>query len=188
MANGNGAVAILLLHHQLCHWLAYDVAPSQDDALLAAGGNLVALEQFKDAFRCGANVARKPDSHSPDIDGMETIYILSVVDGLYDLLLADVLGQGKLDDEAVNIRVAIQSRHTGQKFLLGDIVFEAKQSALEATSLASQDLVADVCLASSVVPDKNGCQVRTLAALRHDFLHLCLYLSLYGGSCLFAVN
>ena len=53
VAYGDGGVAILLLHHELCHGLAHDIAAAEDDALLAGGGYLVALEQLKDALGGG---------------------------------------------------------------------------------------------------------------------------------------
>ena len=45
VAHGDGSVAILLLHHELCHGLAYDVASAQDNTLLARGLNVITLQQ-----------------------------------------------------------------------------------------------------------------------------------------------
>ena len=53
VADGDGGVAVVLLHHELCHRLAHDVAPAEDDAFLAAGLDAVALEQGDDAQGCG---------------------------------------------------------------------------------------------------------------------------------------
>ena len=53
MAHGDCAVAILLLHHELCHGLAHDVGTSEDNTLLAARLYVVALEQGDDAERSG---------------------------------------------------------------------------------------------------------------------------------------
>lgn len=53
VAYGHRGVAILLLHHKLCHRFAYDVAAAQDDTFLAARLDMVTPEQFQDAFRGG---------------------------------------------------------------------------------------------------------------------------------------
>ena len=53
VAYGDGSIAILLLHHQLSHRLAYDVASAQNDAFLATGLNIVMLQQGEDTERSG---------------------------------------------------------------------------------------------------------------------------------------
>ena len=118
---------------------------------------------------------------------MEAVHVLAVVDGFDDLLLADVAGQGELYDEAVDGGVAVELLHFLEEELLGDVVLEAQQCALEAAGFAGQHLVPDVGLAAAVVPDEDGCQVRTLAAAGYDVLHFLLYLCLDGGSGLFSV-
>ena len=94
VAHGHRRVAVLLLHHELCHGFAYDVAAAQDDALAPAGLDVVAAEQFKDAFRRGGDVAGQSDGHASHVDGVEAVHVLAVVDGLDDLLFRDVLRQG----------------------------------------------------------------------------------------------
>ena len=41
---------------------------------------------------------------------METVDILAIVDGLDDLLLVDVLGQGELHDKTVDIVVIVEKK------------------------------------------------------------------------------
>ena len=49
MAHGDSGVAILLLHHELSHGFAHDVASSEHHAFLARCGDVVSLEQGDDA-------------------------------------------------------------------------------------------------------------------------------------------
>jgi len=187
VANGHGGIAILLLHHELCHGFAHDVAAAKDDALLAARRYLVAAKQLEDTFWRSADVAGQADCHTANVDGMEAVHVLTVVDGFYDFLFADVLGQGKLHDEAIDGGIVVEFIYLGKQLHFGDVVFKAKQSALEAASLAGQHLVAHISLAASVVSDQDGCKVRTLAALRYNIFYLLFYLCLNRGSRLFSV-
>ena len=46
-------VTILLLHHQLCHRLAYDVASAENNTFLARRLDIITLKQCQYAERCG---------------------------------------------------------------------------------------------------------------------------------------
>ena len=107
MADGDGRVTPLLLHHQLRHRLADNIRPAEDDTFPAARLNIVAFQQSHDAQRRGRDEARQADGHAPDILGMEAIDILARVDGLNDFLLVDMPGQGQLHNEAVNVVVEV---------------------------------------------------------------------------------
>ena len=73
---------------------------------------MIASEQRQYAERRCRDKARQTNSHATHIDGMEAIHVLTIVDGLDDLLLVNVLRQGQLHDEPVNITVAVQAVHT----------------------------------------------------------------------------
>ena len=53
VAHGDRGIAILLLHHELCHGLAHDVAASEHHTFLSRGGDVVAAQQGEDAKRGG---------------------------------------------------------------------------------------------------------------------------------------
>ena len=53
MANGYGGIAELLLHHQLSHWLAHDVATAEDNTLLSTSLDVVVAEQCENTQRSG---------------------------------------------------------------------------------------------------------------------------------------
>ena len=114
---------------------------------------------------------------------MEAVYILLREDGLRYLLFVDMTRQGQLHDETVYGLVLVEFVHHGKEFLLGDGVLECEQSALEATCLTSQDLIADVCLATAIVAYQYGGEMRGTASLGNNGLYFCLYLrlNLCGG-------
>ena len=124
VANGYGGVAILLLHHELSHRFAHDIAATKDDALLAARRYLVTAKQLQDALWRGTDVTRQTDCHSSDIDGMETIHIFLIVNGFDDFLFADVLGQRKLHDEAIDGCILVETM-SSTSFLISALIVAA---------------------------------------------------------------
>ena len=109
VAYGHGAVTrVGFLHQQAGHGLAHYVAAAQYHGFLAAGLDVVALEQFHDAVGRGRYEAWQTDAHAAYVDGMESVHILAVINGLYYMLLIDMLGQRQLDYESVHIRVIVE--------------------------------------------------------------------------------
>ena len=127
MANRYCGITILLLHHQLSHRLTNDVRTSEDDTLLAAGLNVITLQKRDDTKRGGRDETRQTNRHTSHVDGMETIDILTIVNRLDDLLLVDMLRQGQLHDEAIDIVVLIQLIDTSQQFCLCDVSLKTNQ-------------------------------------------------------------
>ena len=119
---------------------------------------------------------------------METIHILTVVDGLDDLLLVDMLGQGQLHDETIDIVVLVQLIDTSQQFSLCDVSLEADERRFETTGLAGQHLILHIGLRTTVVTHEHSCQMGLLATTGHDLLYLFGYLSLDGCCRCFSVN
>ena len=188
MAHGDSGVAILLLHHQLGHRFAHDVASAQDDAFLATGRDVVMLQEGKDAQRRGRDEARHAQCHASHVYGMETIHILAIVYRHGHLLLVNMLRQRKLHDESVHILILVQPVNAGQEFLFSHIILISNECRLKATFLASQDLVLHIGLASSVVSHEHSNQMRLLSALCHNLCHLLGYLFLDGGCCRLSVD
>ena len=141
MADGDGGIAVVLLHHELCHGFANDVAAAKDDALLAGGLDVVALEELKDALGGGGDEAGQSDGHAADVDGVESVDVLAEVDGLDYLLLVDVARQRKLHDKSVDISVLVEFVNLVEQLLLGDVVLKAEQGGGEAAFLAGEHLV-----------------------------------------------
>ena len=187
MAHGDRGIAILLLHHQLCHRLADDVGTPQDDTFLAAGLYVITVQQREDAQRCGRNEAWKANGHTPHIDGMEAVYILAVIDGLNDFLLVDMLRQRQLDDEAVYIGILIQLAHTSKQLSFGHVIFIPDECRLESTLFAGDDLILHIRLGTTVVPHEHSRQMRLFSSVNHDLFYFFRNLGLDGHSGCFSV-
>lgn len=56
---------------------------------------------------------------------MKAVHILAVVDGFNHFLLGDMLGQGKLYDETVHIRILVQFAYLGKQLLFGNVCLVA---------------------------------------------------------------
>ena len=111
MQDCHGRVAVLLLHHELCHGFAHDVRASEYSYFLTLGLNIITLEQGEYAQRGGADESRQTYGHTAHIDRVETIYVLAVIYGFGDALLADVMRQGELDYETVDVSIGIEALH-----------------------------------------------------------------------------
>ena len=59
---------------------------------------------------------------------MESVHVLAIVNSLDYVLLVDVLGKGKLNDETVNIGIVVEFGNLGQKYILGDVTLITDQS------------------------------------------------------------
>ena len=79
VAHRNSGIAVLLLHHQLRHWLTNDVAATKHNALLTRSGDAVTLQKGEDTQRRGRDETRQTDGHAPHIDGMKTVYVFAAI-------------------------------------------------------------------------------------------------------------
>ena len=119
---------------------------------------------------------------------MEAVHVLAVVNGLDDFLLVDMLGQGQLHDEPVDVSVVVQARHARQEFILRYVVLIADERRLESAGLAGQHLVLYVGLRTAVVPHEHSGQVWLLLATGHHLLYFLGNLSLDGRRRCFSVD
>ena len=185
---GDGSVAIFLLHHELCHWLAHDVGTSEDNTLLSAGRDVVTLQERYDAQWGSGDEARESDGHASHIDGMEAVNILAVVDGLDNLLLVDMLRQRQLYYEAVNVGIVIEAVDTLEELCLGDVILVTYESGLKAACLTGKDFILDICLRTTIVAYENCCQVGTLATTGYYVVYFLSYFCLNSSGCRLSVD
>src|SRR5690606_8351563 len=95
-----------------------DVRAAKDDGVLAGDLDLTALQELHDSCRRGRHEGRVADQHTTHIFGMESIYILRWIDGVDDLFLVDVIGEGELDEDAVHRVVGVQALDDGKQLRL----------------------------------------------------------------------
>jgi len=105
VADGHRGVAVQEHERQ---GLAHDVAAAHDDGLFPLDGNPAAVEQFDHPQRRAGPVYRAPGEEAPDVDGVEPVDVLAGVDRLDDHVGIDVLRQGQLHEDAVDLGAGIE--------------------------------------------------------------------------------
>jgi len=117
MANGDGSIG---MHEKEGHGLADNVASAEDDGVGA----------FERDSRCGAEFpcsrreCRRPNrdvplTRRPRLTGMEAVHVFGGIDGFEDALGVDLRGEGKLDENAVDVVVAIEVFDDGEEIESG---------------------------------------------------------------------
>ena len=144
------------MQKELRHRLPDDVATAEDDAVLTSCLDLIATQELNDPLWGSRDEAGKANAHTPNIDRVEAIDILLWADRFDDALLVDVLGEGELDDEAVNFGIAIEALNLAEELLFGDILFEADKRGAEAHLGTSLNLGGYISFAAAIVTDKDG--------------------------------
>ena len=152
MTNGDGGVGV---HEEEGHGLADDVAAAEYDGVGTLDRNVAAAEDFHAAGRSAGDQAGTSADKAAETDGMKTVHVLGGIDGFEDALGVDVCGEGKLDEDAVDLVVAIQAIDEGEHFFGGDSCPGRTQEAGEAELFASSNLALDVKLRSGVFADED---------------------------------
>ena len=119
---------------------------------------------------------------------MEAVDVLAVVDGLDDFLFGDMAGKRELHDEAVDLRVLIETLDGFEKFLFGHVILVADKGRAESAGLAGFYFVGHIGFAAAVVADKDGCEMGAAFALCHHFFDFRGNLAFDVVSSLFSVN
>src|SRR5260370_13994637 len=96
------------MHEQESHGLADNVAAAEDHGIRAFDRYVAAAENFHTAGRRTSDEAGTPAQEAAEIDGMEPVDIFCGINGLKDALGVNLRRQRKLDEDAVNLVIAIQ--------------------------------------------------------------------------------
>ena len=94
-----------------------NVAATQHHTMLALGFNVVMLKYRAHSHRGSRQESVLAKHHTTDIDRCESINILIRRNGVYHLLLVDLLGQRQLDDKSVDIIVIVKEINGFKQFL-----------------------------------------------------------------------
>ena len=170
VADGHGAVEPFA-RKEVGDGGADDVAAAEHYAVLARGFDTVAFEQGADAHGGGGDEGLFTQDHAAYVDGCEPVNVLVGRDGVDDVLLVDMLGQGKLDDEAVDFGVGVEKVDGAEQLLLGDGLREAVDGGDESDLVAGFFLVGHVGLAGTVVAYDDRGQMRGAVSLEGELSH-----------------
>ena len=112
MANRDGGVGV---HEEKGHGLADDVAAAEDDGVCAFDGNVVAAKDFHAAGGSAGDQAGAPADEAAEIHGMEAVHVFEGIDGFEDALGVHLRRKRELDEDAVDVVVAVQVFDNGEE-------------------------------------------------------------------------
>src|ERR1700731_1519675 len=112
MANRDGGVGV---HEEEGHGLADDVAAAEHHGIGAFDFDFVTAKNFHAAGRSAGDQAGASADEAAEIDGMKTVHVFGGIDGFEDALGIHLRGKRKLDENAVDVVVAIQVFDDGEQ-------------------------------------------------------------------------
>jgi len=154
MAEGDGAVGG---EQERRHRLADDVAAADDHRPAARELDFRAPEQLHHPGRGGGDeTARLAAPEAPDVDRVEAVHVLLRSDALQHPAGVEVGGQRQLDEEAVDLRIAVEGVHGGLELSLRGRGGERHGAAGDPHLGAGPRLRGDVDPRSGVVAHQQG--------------------------------
>src|SRR5215470_9444477 len=105
MADGDGGVGV---HEKKRHRFADDVAAAEDDGLCSLNANFVAAKNFHATSGSASDETFAAANEFSQVHGMKTVHVLCRVDCLENFFCVNLFRQGKLDEDAVHVVVAIK--------------------------------------------------------------------------------
>ena len=99
---------------------AHDVAATNHHSVLSSNLHVVAVEQLDAALWCAGYEERITTLHGKfaDVQGVEAVHVLLDGNGVQDALFVDVLGERKLHEDSVDIRIRVQFHDRLQQVFL----------------------------------------------------------------------
>src|SRR3989449_776142 len=133
-----------------------DVAPADDHDVPPVRIVPAAREEFDDAGRRGGREPRATDQHETNVDRMETVHILERAHRGDGLVYRNLVGQRLLDQNAVDLRIAVQSADLLEESSLRHIRGEVNRPMGHPHFLGGLAFHLHVELRRRILPDENG--------------------------------
>ncbi len=111
----------ILCQKQKRHGFADDVAASDHRGVFSGKIDAGPGDQFHDAPGRAGNKQRRSGDETTDIGRMKSVHVFVRVNDGNDFIRGNGFGQGKLNQNAVNLPVVVQIANQGQKLSLSDI-------------------------------------------------------------------
>src|SRR5260370_6269427 len=141
MADCDGGVGV---HEEKGHGFADNVAAAEYDGVGACDLNFVAAENFHAAGGSAGDQAGTPADEAAEIDGMEAVHVFGGINGFEDALGVHLRRKRKLNQDAVDVVVAIQIFDNGEQIKGGHGGRWRDESAGETDLLAGGEFAFDV--------------------------------------------
>ncbi len=157
MANRDRGIGV---HEEQSHGFSDDVAAAEDDSVGAFDLDFIAAQNFHAAGGSASYEAGASADEAAEIDGMETVNVLGGIDGFQDALGVHLWREGKLDENAVDVVVAIEVFDDGEEIESANRCRWREERAGEAELFAGCDFTFHVDLRSGIFADQNSRQPR----------------------------
>lgn len=183
----DGHRGVFLQEHQR-QGLADNVAAADDHGLLAGHGDVIAFEQGHDSGRSAGAQTGQAQGQTAHVHGMEAVHVLGGIDQVQAFLAVQALGQGQLQEDAVNGRIGVQVENGLFQFGLGDVGGQADAPRDDARLGAAPFLVADIDLGGRVLAHQDDGQARSAAVAGGQGRDLLREFLPDGRGCRFSIN
>lgn len=120
VADGDGGVGFLEEHGD---GKANDIGAADDDGIGATDFDTTSFEEDHTAVGGTGDKAWFAPFHgeAADVEGVEAVDIFADVDGVKDSFFVDMVGEGELDEDAVDGGVGVEFLDEGEEVVLADI-------------------------------------------------------------------
>ena len=160
MANRDGGVGV---HKEKSHGFANDIAAAEDGGVGAFDLDFVAAQDFHAAGGVAGDQAGTSANEAAEVDGMEAVHIFGGIDGFEDALGIHLRGKRELDQDTVDVVVAIQIFDDGEHFESAYRGSRGDESTGKADLFAGGDFAFHVELRGGIFADEDGGEAGTNA-------------------------
>ncbi len=165
MTDGDSSIGV---HEEKSHGLADDVAAAEDDGVGAFDLDVVAAQNFHAARGSAGNQAGASADEPAEVDGVEAVHVFGGIDGFQDALGIDLRGKRELNQNTVDVVVAIQIFDDSKHFESPNGGGRGDESAGEADLLAGRDFAFHVELRGGIFTHKYSRKARAHARGREQ--------------------
>ena len=149
--------------------LSHNVGTADNHGLLSIRRQIVALQELDDACRSAGDEAREVLNEPPYTDRVKSVNILFGINGEKAGIRVEALRKGKLEQNAIDVPVSVESADEGQELFLRRRSGQAVRHGVDADLPAGLFLVAHVHLGGRVLADQNDSQAGGPHTLRSSF-------------------
>src|SRR6267378_7112911 len=160
MANRDGGIR---MHEEKRYGLADNVAAAKDDGVGAFDFNVIAAQDFHAPRRCASHETGAPADEAAEVHGVKSVNVFGGIDRFQDALDIHLRGKRELNQDAVNVVVAVQIFDNGKYIEGAHRGWRRDEGTRESDFLAGGDFALDVELRSRIVPHEDGCEARANA-------------------------
>ena len=169
------------LDHDGHHGFAHDVGAAHHHHFLTLGIAVGPIDELLAARRGAGQEGIVADQDAAHVHRMEGVHVFVGINAVEHLVGVDVLGQGQLHQDAVDLGVLVVLVQEGQQGRFGDIRLLVVLNGIETEFVGGLLLGGDVADGAGVLAHQDGDQARGYIVLGLEFFHLFLQFGAYLG-------